>query len=136
MPKTRTKTQEPEAEYLLRPSARQDIMEIAAYSKAQWGTEQRDKYVQQLDKTLKKLARNPEMARKRDELGDGYRTFIVGKHTVLFQQTNQHIQIARITHERMDLEREFHCFKERSLNSDKRRREKKRSLDKGLDRSR
>lgn len=54
-------------------SAESDLIGIWQYSFEQWGELQADKYLDQLDSGIRKLANNPEMGMKRDYVRDGYR---------------------------------------------------------------
>jgi len=134
MPKMR-KRSKPKTEHLLRPCAQDDLKKIATYTKERWGIAQRDKYVGQLATAFEKLARNPKIAQKHKELGEGYKTFGVGKHIVIFQECESDIQVVRILHGGMNLRRQFNRNRDQKLDIDKRHR-KKRSRDKDLEPSR
>ena len=54
-------------------SAERDVIDIRRYSFEQWGELQADKYLDELDSGIRKLADNPEIGVKRDHVRDGYR---------------------------------------------------------------
>jgi toxin ParE1/3/4 len=58
-------------------SAESDLIDISGYSFEQWGGLQADKYLDELDSGIRKLADNPEIGMKRDYVRDGYRVLFV-----------------------------------------------------------
>jgi plasmid stabilization system protein ParE len=63
-------------------SAESDLIDIWRYSSEQWGEIQADKYLDELDCSIRKLADNPEIGLKRDYVRAGYRVLFVGPAAV------------------------------------------------------
>ena len=58
-------------------SAESDLIDVWRYSFEQWGELQADKYLDELDSGIRKLADNSEIGMKRDYVRDGYRVLFV-----------------------------------------------------------
>jgi toxin ParE1/3/4 len=90
----------------LRPAARQDLEDIWSYSANQWGEQQADAYIRQLNDGFILLAEAPETGRDCSDIRPGYRKYHVGRHVIFYRMDpDDGIEIARILHERMDVER-------------------------------
>ena len=89
----------------VRESAERDLLGIWQYSFEQWGELQADKYLDELDSGIKKLADNPEVGIKRDYVRDEYRVLFVGSHAVYYRVTPDTVHIIRVLHGRMDPDR-------------------------------
>jgi toxin ParE1/3/4 len=68
-------------------SAESDLVGIWQYSFEQWGELQADKYLDELNGGIRKLADNPEIGLKRDFVRDGYHVLFVGSHAVYYTVT-------------------------------------------------
>jgi toxin ParE1/3/4 len=86
-------------------SAESDLVGIWQYSLEQWGELQADKYLDELDSGIRKLADDPEIGFKRDYVRDGYRALFVGSHAVYYTVTPDAVHIIRVLHGRMDPDR-------------------------------
>lgn len=53
--------------------AESDLIDIWLYSFEPWGPDQADRYLDELDKGIRALARSPESGTKRDYIRKGYR---------------------------------------------------------------
>ena len=95
------------AEYQLSPLAEIDVREIAVTTISNWGTKQARVYLEKLHNTLMILANNPSLGRKRDEIAAGIKSFPSGKHIVFYLSLHQHIEVARVLHQRMDPNSQF-----------------------------
>jgi len=81
---------------------------IGQYTQRKWGRQQRNLYLSQLDQTFHTLAKNPAIGRSCDDIRQGYRVYNAGKHLIFYRQYNSDcIQIVRILHERMNVEKHF-----------------------------
>jgi toxin ParE1/3/4 len=85
--------------------AESDLIDIWRYSFEEWGEVQADKYLDQLDSGIGKLADNPELGMKRDYVRDGYRVLFIGSHAVYYTATAERVHIIRVLHGRMDPDR-------------------------------
>jgi toxin ParE1/3/4 len=82
-----------------------DLRSIGRYTQYRWSLEQRNIYLKKLDNSFHTIAREPEIGVACDYIRKGYRKYHVGRHLVYYFQTETHVQIVRILHERMDVER-------------------------------
>jgi toxin ParE1/3/4 len=85
--------------------AESDLVDIWRYSFEEWGEVQADKYLDQLDSGIRKLADNPELGMRRDYVRDGYRVLFIGSHAAYYTVTPDTVHIIRILHGRMDPDR-------------------------------
>jgi len=92
----------PEA-WSLRPAAEADLTEIWHYSAATWGPQQADSYVDALFAAFDLLADFPQMARERSEFTPPVRIHPSGTHLVIYQTTDQGIDIIRLLHAHQNL---------------------------------
>ena len=89
----------------LSPAARIDLDAIWDYSAAAWGQDQADSYLRGMFSMMWTLAERPSLGRGIDEVRQGYFKFPVASHVVFYRQTPDGIDVIRILHKRMDLER-------------------------------
>jgi len=93
------------AEYRLRPKARSDIDAIWDYTVKAWGVQQARSYIAGLRDVCTKLAENPELGKRQDELYKGLRVYPSGKHVVFYLTVDKGIDVVRILHGSMDTHR-------------------------------
>jgi toxin ParE1/3/4 len=85
--------------------AKADLRAIAIYTEEQWGIEQRNLYIKQLDDTFHLLAASPTLGKTCDDILHGYRKFPQGSHLVFYRNgSSSVIEIIRILHKSMDVE--------------------------------
>ncbi|MEI6333860.1 MAG: type II toxin-antitoxin system RelE/ParE family toxin [Methylococcaceae bacterium] len=93
------------AGFELTNKAKSDLKDIAIYTQNTWGKHQRNIYLTAIDKSFYALAANHLKGRDCGEIRSGYRKHKVGKHIVYYHEINANlIEIARVLHERMDIE--------------------------------
>jgi toxin ParE1/3/4 len=85
--------------------AERDLIGIWRYSFEEWGEIQADKYLDQLDSGIRKLAHNPELGTRRDYVHDGYRVLFIGSHADYYTATSDTVHIIRVVHGSMDPDR-------------------------------
>ena len=90
--------------FLLTRKAEADLKEIARYTQARWGREQRLKYLKTLDACFWALAENPHKGEDCNEIRDGYQKWPVGSHVVFYRLVAGRVEIIRILHQNMDTE--------------------------------
>jgi len=88
----------------LRPLAQADLEQIWLYTFERWSLEQADRYVRDLVATMKDLARDTKTGRICN-VREGYYQYAVGSHIVFYRVTSDALDITRILHQRMDVER-------------------------------
>lgn len=94
-------------DYRLSKAAENDLLQIREYTLEKWGKEQVKLYLTELATEFKQLSLAPAMGRLRAEIDDSVRSFQVRQHIIFYRQTKTGIEIARVLHETMDLERHF-----------------------------
>lgn len=88
----------------LRPLAEADLEEIWLYTFKRWSPEQADKYIYDLVDAIEHLARGDKIGRVCD-VRDGYFQYSVGSHIVFYRVTPDALDVTRILHQRMDIDR-------------------------------
>lgn len=88
-----------------RAQAENDLLDVWEYSYREWGLEQADKYLDELDQHIQALAKNPELGSKRDYIREGYRVLFVNRHAVYHIVSHTTIHIIRVLHGQMDPDR-------------------------------
>ena len=86
-------------------SAETDLIDVWRYSFEQWDELHADKYLDELDSGISKLADYPEIGAKRDHVRDGYRVLFVGSHAAYYTVTPDAVHIIRVVHGSMDPDR-------------------------------
>ncbi|MEE2730554.1 MAG: type II toxin-antitoxin system RelE/ParE family toxin [Pseudomonadota bacterium] len=95
-------------QFRLTHAAKNDLKQIATYTKDQWGTEQRNTYLRQIDERFLKLALNPTIGKPCDYIKPGYRKSSVGSHIIFYtSESSGLINIVRILHKNSDVETKF-----------------------------
>ena len=79
---------------------------IFDYTLATWGEWQFETYRALLEESFNAIARNPLLPRSKDreELFPRCRSLHVGRHVILYRVKEKAVQIARVLHDKMELE--------------------------------
>jgi toxin ParE1/3/4 len=91
--------------FRLTSKAVEDLRSIGRFTQNRWGREQRNIYLRRLDGSFRTIARQPTIGAACDHIREGYRKYHVGRHFIFYRLVETHIQIVRILHERMDVEK-------------------------------
>ena len=86
------------------PAAAADLDNIWDYTVEEWGSDQADRYADDVQSTCISLARGEKRGRDVD-VRSGYLKHAVGKHFVFFRTTKDGIEVIRILHQSMDVGR-------------------------------
>jgi toxin ParE1/3/4 len=89
----------------LRPRARRDLEDIWDHTAKTWGPAQAEIYLRQIETSLATIAQEPMIGRACDEIRAGYRKFPAGSHIVFYRIDADTIDVVRILHQRMDIDR-------------------------------
>ena len=73
-----------------------DLVDIWIYSSSQWGPDQADIYLDQLEHALLNLAERPLIGVACDDIHCGYRRFSVGKHQIYYLIEGEILHIIRV----------------------------------------
>nr|WP_136250729.1 type II toxin-antitoxin system RelE/ParE family toxin [Ningiella ruwaisensis] len=92
------------ARYKISKAAVNDLYEIGLYTETEWGVEQRNFYLDELESHFNYLANHSnDLAEKsRDDIKQGCYFSSVRKHVVVFRRLSYGIRIVRVLHQRMD----------------------------------
>lgn len=88
----------------LTPLAETDLEEIWRYTFERWSLEQAESYHRDLIDAFEALARSDKLGRP-CVARDGYRRYPVGSHVVFYRETDRTLDVIRVLHQRMDVER-------------------------------
>ena len=91
-------------EYRLSPLAEQDLEDIWLYTVERWSEAQADSYYVDILDAMKKLSMGERRGRPATTR-EGYLKYAVGQHFVFFRQSDNRIDVIRILHQSMDIER-------------------------------
>jgi len=91
-------------QYRLSPLAQADLEDIWLYTFKYWSPEQADRYHHDLVDAIEALARGVKTGRRVD-VREGYFKYLVGQHFVFFRHSETTLDVIRILHQRMDIER-------------------------------
>ncbi|MCG6867431.1 MAG: type II toxin-antitoxin system RelE/ParE family toxin [Gammaproteobacteria bacterium] len=92
-------------EIVIRPRAREDLIDIWRYSFDEWGKAQADKYLAEIEAGIKQLQKNPNLGKNRDDVRTGYRSLRLNQHIVYYVPTPSVIRVVRVLHAQMDPDR-------------------------------
>jgi toxin ParE1/3/4 len=82
-----------------------DLEDIGRYTLRRWGPQQATGYLRDIDSCFGRLAAFPKQGRARPELGEAYRVFVVRSHLIVYRTLDEGIEIVRVLHQSMDVER-------------------------------
>jgi len=96
------------ATFRLTQQAKADLISIARYTQNEWGTAQRNIYLQDMDNRFHELSVNPLMGKACSEIREGFSKFPQGKHVIFYKPiSTEEILIVRILHQSMDYASKF-----------------------------
>ena len=82
----------------------QDLVDIWLYTFNEWGEQQADKYLVELDAAIQLLADQPLICRERIELEPPVRIHHHGHHLIVYLALGDGINLIRVLHESMDVD--------------------------------
>jgi toxin ParE1/3/4 len=86
------------------PAAQADMEGIWDYTVAHWGLAQADNYTDDIRDACKALASGHRQGRPVD-VRSGYLKYLTGSHVIYFRDHGTRIEVIRILHSRMDVDR-------------------------------
>ncbi len=99
-------TQKSSRKLRVTPRARDDLKNIGRYTEQTWGTDQRNRYLNNIDIRFRWLADNPQLGRHRTDICEGYYSFPEGQHVVFYLFDHNTLDIIGIPHKEMDIIRD------------------------------
>lgn len=85
--------------------ALRDLASIHAWSVTQFGDDQADLYLHQIDATLERASRAPGLLRDASSVRPGLMKILTGSHVAYIVLAPDSLRVVRILHGRMDPER-------------------------------
>ncbi len=82
--------------------AREDLVSVWEYTRSHWSTEQADLYTDAFMLRFAWLTVNKNLWRSRTDLQKGIFSCSEKSHVILFSENQNHIDILRVLHRRMD----------------------------------
>jgi len=89
----------------LLPLARTDLEDIWLYTFNTWSLDQADSYIREITATFEALAGRTKKGRNIDFVRQGYFRLTVGSHAIFYRSGHDDIEVVRILHRRMDVDR-------------------------------
>ncbi|MDR1227443.1 MAG: type II toxin-antitoxin system RelE/ParE family toxin [Azoarcus sp.] len=86
------------------PAARVDVDVIWDYTVEHWGADQADRYMDDIRDACHGLASDRRQGRPVD-VRPGYLKYLAGSHVVYFRDHGDRLEVVRILHGRMDVDR-------------------------------
>jgi toxin ParE1/3/4 len=93
--------------YVLSPRAQRDIDDIWDYTAERWGPSQAEFYIRQIWRHIETVAALPSSGHACDDIRKGYYRSLVGSHVLFYRVIDGGIDVVRVLHGRMDVERHF-----------------------------
>ena len=87
------------------PKAESDLTGIWLYTCEEWGVDQADVYLDQLEAGMNQLINHPSLGADYAHVLPGYRRLQVEHHAVFYQAHEPEVLIVRVLHEDMDAPR-------------------------------
>ena len=84
--------------------AKEDLKNIGRYTLKQWGLQQRNSYLSNLNDSFKKLLVMPQIGASCDHIRQGYRKLREAEHVIFYRISNDILDVIRILHKSMDIE--------------------------------
>ncbi|MCX8565048.1 type II toxin-antitoxin system RelE/ParE family toxin [Mycolicibacterium mucogenicum] len=88
-----------------KPAAIGDLDRIWDYTADRWDAAPADEYLRELEHAFGRIGDNPMIGRACDEVRTGYRKHSVASHTVYYRLTGADVEVVRILHQQMDVDR-------------------------------
>lgn len=87
--------------------AEDDLFTIGQYTEDKWGANQRNQYLDDIDKRFYQLADNPDLASPKDlnAIKKGCFGLLVNEHIIIYRKFNYGVRIVRVLAQVMDIER-------------------------------
>ncbi len=89
--------------YQLTVKATEDLTDIWQYTFHAWSESQADKYFSELIEACQILANNPNLGKNYPNITTNYFGYLINKHIIFYEISDEGILVIRILHGRADL---------------------------------
>lgn len=93
--------------YVLSEIADEDLEDIFDYTTTEFGLEQAEKYLYEIEEVFQNLLINPELGKIRNEIKEGLYSFPKDNHIIFYRILENHIRIVRVLHGSRDIPKYF-----------------------------
>lgn len=93
--------------YILSEIADKDLEDIFDYTFDEFGFNQAEKYLLEIEEIFQHLIVNPQIGKKRDEIKQGLYSFPKDNHIIFYRILDDHIRVVRVLHGSRDLPKYF-----------------------------
>ena len=93
--------------YILSEIADKDLEDIFDYTLDEFGFDQAEKYLLEIEGIFQNLIINPQIGKKRDEIKQGLYSFPKDNHIIFYRILDNHIRIVRVLHGSRDISKYF-----------------------------
>lgn len=91
--------------YTLSPAAQVDVERIWYYTVEHWSKQQAERYTRSIQAVCEALCDGSRVGQSADDIRTGYRKAAVGSHVIFYCMHGNTVEVIRILHQRMDIER-------------------------------
>ena len=91
--------------YTLSPAAQADVEHIWHYTAEHWSKQQAERYTRSIQAACEALSDGSRIGQPADNIRLGYRKATVGSHVIFYRMQGNTVEVIRILHQRMDIER-------------------------------
>jgi len=91
--------------FFLTPAAQSDLDGIWDYTVSTWGQAQAIQYTRDIQTTCQGLSDGTQFSRSAGHIREGYSKAPSGEHMLYFRRNGENVEIIRILHQSMDVDR-------------------------------